>query len=150
MARTITEKMGVREGMRAYLLKAPGEISDEISSDKLVVSSALKGKFDLIIAFFTSQKQMRAACPRLRSHLKQGGILWLCWPKGRGLHGDLTLKDVIAIGYDCDMVESKSVSVNAVWSALKFTFPRIGKTYENSYGSLPRHAREVSVSSHRK
>ena len=150
MARTIIEKMGVHKGMRAYFLNAPSEIVDEISSDGLTVSSALKGEFDLIFAFFTCQKQMRAAFSRLRSHLKQGGRLWLCWPKGRGLHSDLTLQDVINIGYGCDMVESKSVSVNEVWSALKFTFPRIGKTYENSYGSLPRHTSAVSVSSHQK
>lgn len=51
MARTIIEKMGVHEGMRAYFMKGPSEILHEISSDKLVVSSAWKGKFDLIFAF---------------------------------------------------------------------------------------------------
>ena len=137
MARSISEKMGVHDGIRVYILKAPCEILEKILSDGVIVSRALKGKFDLIIAFFTSYREMQDTFLTLRSHLKHGGRLWICWPKGRGLRSDLTLQCVIAFGYSCDMVESNSICVDDVWSALKFTFPRLGKVSENSYGALP-------------
>ena len=35
------------------------------------------------------------------------------------------------------MVESTSLRVDDTWSALKFTHPKPGKTYRNSYGTLP-------------
>jgi hypothetical protein len=35
------------------------------------------------------------------------------------------------------LVESKTISVNDTWSAIKFTHPKKGKVYKNSYGKLP-------------
>lgn len=136
--RSVAEKLGVREGLRAYFLDAPDDARIIIASNGLVVSQTLRGEFDLIFAFVINQRKMRGVFPKLRSHLKLGGRLWLCWPKGRGLNSDLTVQTVISIGYDCNMVESKAVSINGTWSALKFTFPRPETIYENSYGSLPR------------
>ena len=135
---SVAEKLGVREGLRAYFLDAPNDVRVTIAFDTLVVSQSLRGEFDLIFAFVINQRKMRAVFPKLRSHLKLGGCLWLCWPKGRGLNSDLTVQTVISIGYDCNMVESKAVSINATWSALKFTFPRSDTVYDNSYGTLPR------------
>ena len=58
------------------------------------------------------------------------------------MESDLNLKKVIAIGYSHDLVESKTISVDATWSAMKFTFPKAGKRYRNSYGQLGRKAHD--------
>jgi hypothetical protein len=63
-------------------------------------------------------------------------MLWVSWPKGRAGGTDLTLRDVIAIGYRHGLVESKTISITAIWSAIKFTYPKPGKQYNNSYGRL--------------
>ena len=68
---------------------------------------------------------------------RPGGMLWVSWPKGGRLGTDLTLPTVIAIGYDLGLVESTCLRVDDTWSALKFTHPKPGKTYRNSYGTLP-------------
>jgi hypothetical protein len=47
------------------------------------------------------------------------------------------LPEVIGIGYRHGLVESKTLSVDATWSAIKFTHPIKGKVYKNSYGQLP-------------
>ncbi|WP_214056781.1 hypothetical protein [Nocardioides aquaticus] len=44
---------------------------------------------------------------------------------------------MIAIGYDAGMVESTCLSVDATWSGLRFTHPRPGRVYANSFGTLP-------------
>jgi hypothetical protein len=44
---------------------------------------------------------------------------------------------VIEIGYNHGLVESKALSVDAPWSAIKFTHPKKGRAYNNGYGRLP-------------
>lgn len=63
-------------------------------------------------------------------------MLWVSWPKAGQKGSDLTLTKVIEIGYNHGLVESKSISINNTWSALKFTHPKKGKIYHNSYGKL--------------
>ncbi|HIX00988.1 MAG TPA: hypothetical protein H9871_12695 [Candidatus Nesterenkonia stercoripullorum] len=41
------------------------------------------------------------------------------------------------IGYRHGLVESKTLAVDATWSAIKFTHPRPGQHYNNSFGTLP-------------
>ncbi len=55
----------------------------------------------------------------------------------RKLGTDLALPKVIEIGYDHGLVESKTLSVGATWSVMRFTHPKKGKAYNNSYGRLP-------------
>ncbi|GAB3529414.1 hypothetical protein GCM10027402_32720 [Arthrobacter monumenti] len=43
---------------------------------------------------------------------------------------------IIRIGYEHGLVESTALSVDSTWSAIKFTHPKPGKTYQNSYGTL--------------
>jgi hypothetical protein len=50
---------------------------------------------------------------------------------------DLALPKVIEIGYNHGLVESKTLSVDDTWSAMKFMYPKKGKAYNNSYGQLP-------------
>ena len=66
-----------------------------------------------------------------------GGVEACSGCEGRELGTDLTIKSVIAIGYELNMVESTCLRIDEVWSGLKFTHPKPGKTYANSYGTLP-------------
>jgi len=63
-------------------------------------------------------------------------MLWVSWPKGGQLNTDLTLEKVISIGYAFGLVESTALSINSIWSAIKFTHLKKGKVYKNSYGKL--------------
>jgi len=63
-------------------------------------------------------------------------MLWVSWPKGKQGGTDLTLQKVIKSGYDFGLVESKTISIDKTWSALKFTFPKKTKEYHNSFGKL--------------
>lgn len=100
-------------------------------------ATRLAGKFDHIHAFVLTESRLHRMFARLKAHLRDGGALWISWPKARGLGTDLTLPTVIRIGYEHGLVESKTISVDATWSALKFTYPRAGKVYDNRYGRLP-------------
>ncbi|WP_040702842.1 hypothetical protein [Nocardiopsis salina] len=135
--RTVAQKMGVRPGSRAHLAHAPTHAIHALDLPELERPDHLEGTFDYLHLFTTTQEHLRTHSPLLREHLARGGMLWVSWPKGGRLGTDLTMKSVIEIGYDLAMVESTCLRVDHTWAALKFTHPRPGKIYRNSYGALP-------------
>lgn len=137
MIRSVAAKMGVREGARCYFLDPPDAVVLGCELPVIERPDRLSGGFDLIVAFLKSQKRMRTQFGRLRRHLQPGGALWICWPKNGQLGTDLSLARIIAIGYDGGLVESTALAIDATWSAIKFTHPKPGKVYANSFGRLP-------------
>lgn len=137
VTRTVAAKMGLKAGARAFLWHAPRSAVEAIAAPELTVAPRLAGRFDYLHLFALSQEQLNENFPLLKEHLKPGGILWVSWPKRRQLGTDLTLREVIRIGYSHGLVESTTLSVDETWSAMKFTFPVEGRIYRNSYGTLP-------------
>ena len=135
--RTVAAKMGVRAGARAFLVDAPPESVAAMDLPPLEVASTLTGSFDHLHLFTLTQRDLDEWVPLLRQHLAPAGTLWVSWPKGRKRGTDLTLPAVIRIGYRHGLVESTCLSIDATWSGLKFTHPKPGKHYQNSYGVLP-------------
>jgi hypothetical protein len=131
-----SKKMGIKEGARAYLVNAPAEAVKAIDPSGLDIPARLTGQFDYIHLFTKSQDEFDNLFPKLKSHLKPTGMLWVSWPKNRKLGTDLILTKVIELGYNHGLVESKTISIDETWSAIKFTHPKEGKVYNNSYGKL--------------
>jgi hypothetical protein len=136
MSKSVSEKMGIREGGRAILIGDTDGAQGALKLPTLRISARLSGEFDYIHFFAKTQVQLNRKFPVMRKHLRQGGMLWISWPKAGQLESDLDIKNVIKIGYDHGLVESKTLSVNETWSAIKFTWPRKGIEYKNSYGKL--------------
>ena len=129
--------MGVKDGMRAFFVNAPKPAVDAMSLPRLDISSELRGEFDYLHFFTITQAEMDRLFPELKRHLKATGMLWISWPKNKRLDTDLALPKVIKIGYGHGLVESTCLSVDTIWSGLKFTHPKKGKEYRNSFGQLP-------------
>lgn len=136
MAGVIAKKLGIREGGRAILINAPADVVEAIDLPALDLADNLTGHFDYIHFFVTSQAAFNDLFPTLKTHLKPTGMLWVSWQKNRQSGTDLSLTTVIRLGYNFGLVESKSIRIDATWSALKFTHPKPGKIYNNSYGTL--------------
>ncbi|MBO0953161.1 DUF3052 family protein [Fibrella forsythiae] len=136
MMKSVSAKMGVKPTSRAILINAPTEAVQALELPALDLETNLQGVFDYIHLFAITQAELKEQLPTLKGSLEQTGTLWVSWPKGGQRGTDLTLPKVIEIGYAHGLVESKSLSVNSTWSALKFTHPREGKSYNNSYGNL--------------
>ncbi|QVQ54852.1 hypothetical protein J4H86_11985 [Spiractinospora alimapuensis] len=129
--------MGVRAGSRAHLVGAPDVAVAAMELPDLDLPGELAGDFDYLHLFVIRQEDMRASFGGLRDHLRVGGMLWVSWPKGGRLGTDLTMRSVIAIGYDLNMVESTCLRIDDTWAGIKFTRPLPGKIYANQYGTLP-------------
>jgi hypothetical protein len=137
MSGIVSKKLGIKEGTRAIFLNAPEVARGTIDPPSLDVASELAGELDYIHLFARTQAELDDALPKLKAHLKPTGMLWISWPKNKKLGTDLALGKVIEIGYNHGLVESKTLSVDATWSAMKFTHPKKDKVYNNSYGRLP-------------
>ncbi len=137
MTNPLLKKIGVKEGMRSILVNVPSETRELFDPElEEAASDQLTGSFDYIHLFVKDCAQLDHTFPQLKDRLKLDGMLWISWPKGKRLGTDLTLQNIIKIGYNHGLVESKTIGVDATWSAIKFTFPKQGKQYNNSYGKL--------------
>ncbi|MBC8087293.1 MAG: hypothetical protein H7Z40_08490 [Phycisphaerae bacterium] len=129
--------MGLKPGMRAHLRNAPESAISAIDPPELIVRDSLRGTFDYLHVFCTTTTELDRIFPKLRDHLDRSGRLFVSWPKSGKLESDLSIKNVIRIGYSHGLVESTALRIDDTWSALKFTWPKAGKVYHNSYGRLP-------------
>ncbi|HTF20094.1 MAG TPA: hypothetical protein VK658_18620 [Chryseolinea sp.] len=135
--KSIIEKIGAKAGARAIFINAPVDAMAAFDVSQLKVGSTLKDEFNYIHLFCRTQDELEIKLPRVKGHLAPTGMLWVSWPKAGQLTTDLSLPTVIRIGYQHGMVESKAISINDTWSALKFTFPKEGVVYKNHFGTLP-------------
>jgi hypothetical protein len=136
MTRTVSQKMGIKENSRVLFINAPSDAIVEMKLPEIDIVKTVNGEFDYIHLFVKSQTEFNEHFPVLKAYLKLNGMLWVSWPKGGKLGTDLNIKTVIKLGYDFGLVESTCLSINAIWSGLKFTHPKKGKVYNNSYGQL--------------
>ena len=128
--------MGVKENSRAVFVNAQKEALENINLPTLDIQKKLKDELDYIHLFVKTQAEFITYFPKLKEHLKLNGMLWVSWPKSGKLGTDLNIKSIIKLGYDFGLFESTCLSINDVWSGLKFTHPKKGKIYNNSYGIL--------------
>ncbi|MFY0482276.1 hypothetical protein ACI6PS_06675 [Flavobacterium sp. PLA-1-15] len=136
MSKSVAEKLGIKEGMSAFFVNAPEDFAVVAGLPAVALKAKLVGELDYIHLFVVTQKAFHDVFPKLKAHLKPQGFLWVSWPKSGQKETDLNIKKVIELGYDYGLVESKAISIDGVWSALKFTHPKEGKVYNNSYGTL--------------
>ena len=134
--KTVSQKMGIKENSLVLFINAPSDAIEVMRLPEIDIAKRLTGEFDYIHLFVKTQSEYKDKFPKLKPHLKLSGMLWVSWPKAGQLHTDLSLPKVINIGYGFGFVESTCLSINSIWSALKFTHPKKGKVYHNSHAEL--------------
>ena len=134
--KTVSQKMGIKENSLFLFINAPSDAIDVMKLPEIDIAKRLTGEFDYIHLFVKTQSEYKDKFPKLKPHLKLSGMLWVSWPKAGQLHTDLSLPKIINIGYGFGFVESTCLSINSIWSALKFTHPKKGKVYHNSHAEL--------------
>jgi hypothetical protein len=110
------KKLRYRPGMKVAVTGAPAGFEAELAG-----AGVTRGRtaLDLAQAFFTRTSELERALPRLRASLAAGGILWLCYPKGKALGTDLD-RDVVRETAARHRLRAVSlVAIDEVWSALR-------------------------------
>jgi hypothetical protein len=78
MSRTVSEKMGIKEGTRAIFVNAPEAAQEAIDPPSFDVASGLAREVDHIPPFRNNTRGARRRVPE--AHLKPAGMLWVSWP----------------------------------------------------------------------
>jgi len=121
--RTLSEKLGVKDGCSVVLLGAPPGYGPLVVRPGVTarVSRSLAPEADMIQLFARHAAELRQAFPRMKASVKPDGAVWVSWPKSSsGLQSDLTDSVVREIGLANGLVDVKVCSIDDTWSGLKF------------------------------
>ena len=120
---SLTRKLGIVEGKAVALIHAPGGFAKKLADlpRGALVRSGGGEPADVILLFGTSVAGLDREFTSAARCLKEGGRLWLAWPKkASGVESDLSQTVVRAFGLERGFVDYKVASIDATWSALCF------------------------------
>jgi hypothetical protein len=127
----LLKKLSMQPGQRVLVLNAPPGYLEELGPLPLGVEVAehLNGVFDFVQVFAENMAELEQLAPLAVDAVKYDGLLWVSYPKkSSGLESDLSRdlvwKEVAKTG----LRAVSQVSVNDVWSAIRFRPPdKVGK-----------------------
>lgn len=120
----LVSKLGLKPGKKNFTLHAPKDYSSNLPYIKKLDSlEELSNKCDWIQAFYDNGDQLELEIESLKQNLINTGQLWVSWPKkSSGVQSDLSDRSIREIGLRAGLVDVKIVSVNDIWSGLKFVY----------------------------
>lgn len=119
----LPKKLGIKEGFRALLVRAPEEVRAELrrALAGCEVLREARDKLDFVMLFTDSRAELDKDFRRIAKELSPVGMLWVSWPKkSSGVKTDLDENLVRQIGLGAGLVDVKVCAVTDVWSGLKF------------------------------
>jgi hypothetical protein len=121
----LPKKLGIKPGARLGLVRAPDGFARTLGElpDGVVAKSVGRGaaRFDVILCFARSAKELAGDLPALPARLEPAGGLWIAWPKKSARKAtDLTEAEVRARGLATGLVDNKVCAIDETWSGLRF------------------------------
>jgi hypothetical protein len=114
----ILEKLRYNPEQRAIVLNAPPSYAPTLAG--LPLEDRLEGDFDFIHVFATHRSDVQRDAPSWREALKENGILWVSYPKGKSIPTDLNRDSLNRALQDNGLQGVSQVAIDDVWSALRF------------------------------
>jgi hypothetical protein len=121
--KTLAQKLFIRENYTVLLVNAPQGYKAALTplpAGAKVVTQSAGPPVDFIQVFAATKAEMDALAARVRPFLKDGGLLWLTYPKAGQMNTDLKREVVWACGQKVGMSAVAQIAVDDVWSALRF------------------------------
>jgi hypothetical protein len=118
----IFKKLQLKPNTTLCVVDAPSTYQSVLKSapKDLQVSTALRGQFDAVHLFATNLKGVLAKAPKLKAAVKEGGMVWISYPKGKSLDTDLN-RDVLREELATLGLEAvRQIAIDDTWSALRF------------------------------
>ena len=113
----ILEKLRYSPEQRAIVLNAPASYAPTLAG--LALDDRLEGDFDFIHVFVTHRSDVQRDAQRWREALKENGILWVSYPKGKSMPTDLNRDSLNRALQDNGLQGVSQVAIDDVWSALR-------------------------------
>ena len=127
----LTKKLGIREGTRLTLLKAPRDFEETLGElpSGVVVRHKAAGESDVIVLFETEFSHFKTSFGKAAALMPEsGGMLWVAWPKRASkVETDLDENLIRDFGLAAGLVDTKVCAIDAVWSGLRFSKRRLAR-----------------------
>lgn len=117
-------KLEVKNYTKPYLVNAPDKYSELFPS--AIVNNNLTNlinNLEWVQVFYKDKNKLQNDINSLKNKLSKEGQLWISWPK-KSSKVETNLNDQIVrdIGLSAGLVDVKVVSINEIWSGLKFIY----------------------------
>ncbi len=121
-SKPLHQKLGIKSGHKLIFLNAPenyfsilGELPENIQ-----IAKKLTGDFDVIQFFVTEEKTYQLELQNLKQNIRQNGMIWISWPKGKSkIRTDLNENKIRDFALKSGFVDVKVCAVDDDWSGLK-------------------------------
>jgi hypothetical protein len=122
MARTLPQKLFIREGSIVSIINAPDDYDELLGElpNSVERVNGLDGPCDWIQYFTHKREQVEGAIEDLRNAMREGTLLWISYPKAGKLGTDLNRYKLWALGRQHGLDAVSQVSVDDTWSAIRF------------------------------
>ncbi len=117
----LPRKLGVKEGSVLVLSGAPDGFDATLGELPAGVAvRRLRGRADVIVAFFTRRSELERRLPSLRRAMRPAAGLWIAWPKrSSGVATDMTEDVVREVALPTGLVDNKVCAIDETWSGLR-------------------------------
>jgi hypothetical protein len=120
----LPKKLGVAEGSSLALIGAPRGVIGGLPSG-VSVKHQVRGSADVVVAFFTWQRDFERRIDRLAQMVFPSGGLWIAWPKrASGVQTDMDEGVVREIALSLGLVDNKVCAIDETWSGLRVVWRR--------------------------
>jgi hypothetical protein len=121
----LPKKLGIREGTRLTLLKAPKDFDETLGElpTGVIVRHRASGESDVIVLFETEFSHFKTSFGKAAALMPpSGGMLWVAWPKRASkVETDLDENLIRDFGLSAGLVDTKVCAIDATWSGLRFS-----------------------------
>ncbi|HTB98979.1 MAG TPA: hypothetical protein VK716_18360 [Terracidiphilus sp.] len=126
----LLQKLGIKEGQRVMLRRAPADLPKELSS---YAGARLKNDLDVVLLFPKSLADFKTEFASNTRTIKPDGMIWVAWPKkASGVATDLTENAIRDLALKTPFVDVKVCAINETWSGLKFV---VRKEFRTAFAS---------------
>jgi hypothetical protein len=119
----LSKKLQIKPSARVLLLGAPDGTAAALEPlpEGASVSETARGQFDVVHLFVRNVKDVEKGAPKAIAALREGGVLWISYPKksssvASDISRDVGWEAVTSAGFG----PVSQVSIDETWSALRF------------------------------
>ena len=120
----LPKKLGIVDRSTVALMGAPAGLLDDLPAGVTVKRQA-RGQADVVVAFFTEQRDFERRIDALGRMIFPAGGLWVAWPKkASGVATTMNENVVRAVALPLGLVDNKVCAIDETWSGLRVVWRR--------------------------
>lgn len=121
--KALVQKMFIKPGYRVILANTPvgyDNVLEPLPDDVELVAPGDE-KVDVAVVFAVDRVELETVVAPLLPELKDGGVIWIAFPKGTGaIKSDINRDKIWPYMTTLGMTPNLNVAIDETWSALRF------------------------------